>query len=485
MVSFWSTSSFAFYFIVAIFVQRGSSLSMDASRVRGSRVAPPDREATVVLNVRHAGITADFPTCCVGVLLIFLAIPVLWVNERRSARYDSLFVVGLAECVASYADKACADNRGSVVHIQGVAQGAVPVQDRRFRGVAPNGCLRFRSTVQVFQWNEQKNEKSNCIMYNKNWSNAVVKSDGFSDLTKRNTVVRPQVEVGTDTVTCEVVNFGDAFSLPRDLVEQLSGFVNANVVLGKKVEGFRLSGDHYYFPPARDTGPEIGDMRVLFEFVPAGDATVVALHVESKGQTQRDTFLPYRIIPRGISCFKMSTASQRAQQIIEGSKDAGALFRDDRWTCGPFSCVLCCCLGAVNCVNWGFSLAPPQIYNIFPGSVEVAECWLRMRAGADMKKRILRVVSWAVLFCGFSCLFHMVLKDLKSFQFPWSGSFVVAFTLTVSVSSLLVSGAFLWYRQSQAVKWGMLGIGVILFPFLILIMSDRSKQTITEIMFPL
>ena len=45
-------------------------------------------------------------------------------------------------------------------------------------------------------------------------------------------------------------------------------------------------------------------MRVLFEFVPAGDATVVALQVESKGQTQRDTFLPYRMIPRGISCFK-------------------------------------------------------------------------------------------------------------------------------------------------------------------------------------
>ena len=89
----------------------------------------------------------------------------------------------------------------------------------------------------MFQWNEKKNEKSNCIMYNKYWSNAVVKSDGFSDLTKRNTVVRPQVEVGTDTVTCEVVNFGDAFLLPRDLVEQLSGFVNANVVLGKKVEG--------------------------------------------------------------------------------------------------------------------------------------------------------------------------------------------------------------------------------------------------------
>ena len=50
-----------FYLIAAIFVQRGSSLSMDASRVRGSRVAPPDREATVVLNVRHAVITADFP----------------------------------------------------------------------------------------------------------------------------------------------------------------------------------------------------------------------------------------------------------------------------------------------------------------------------------------------------------------------------------------------------------------------------------------
>merc|ERR1712228_36627 len=130
--------------------------------------------------------------------------------------------------------------------------------------------------------------------------------------------------------------------------------------------------------------PTVGDIRVRLEKIPDGPFTVLALQVESGGDT-RDTFIPYRMISRGFC--GISKEEQKRRQIAEGRLVGSQLAEKDKCSFGPLDGLCCCCAGICNLVSTLFSgLLTPEVFHVFSGERKVSECWDEVKARSAMTK---------------------------------------------------------------------------------------------------
>lgn len=418
----------------------------------------------------------------IGLLLIWFSIPCMWMNERRSAMMESLIKNGQAECVIGDSGLAHEDLRGLLVYIRyGEAQGVKPMQDARLEQVScDRGCLRLRTTVEIFQWKEEalRKEKKDSLgggtttttnySYTRRWLDCKQDSSCFHDQSYHNVVSVPGLEPGVQTQTNPGVNYGFAFTLSEDLVNQFddwqtetgSGlFSIQSVNVGDKL--FHPGPDSYYYHQMCRESPQIGDMRVRIEYIPDGPATVLALQAKAESDNGgKDVFIPYRTVPRGLcSCSGPSSEELKALHIAEGRKTADKLYDGDRTDCGPLSQLFCCCTCACNVVTYVFAaIAPPEVYHIFPGQVSREECWSRVSASSSTMKWGLRLVSWLMLFWGLYSLFKPleVMLDIVPFLGPYLGSgaawmmWLSCFVVTLVVAFLIISLAYLRFHPLTA-----------------------------------
>lgn len=420
----------------------------------------------------------SFWAVVIGFFMICVSFPVMWANERRIAKYESLIKIGQRECLTVEPDKSNSENRGSLVHVQGKAEGKAPVVDRRFKEFNMEaGCLLMRSTVEVYQWVETQQTESKkdnvgggttnttTYKYSKQWTSTAINSIYFNERDKVNTVAKPDMRLGTETATCDLVFFGDGFTLTPDLVNQLTNFSDAQSILGDSVGDFKKQGTYFCFPEHRSQ-PEIGDMRAKFEYILDSTATVMALQLS--GRDSKDTFAPYRMISRGLC--GLNEMEQKRRQLIESAKTPEDLYKDSKCTLGPLDCLLCCCVCIPNCVNYCFSgMAPPQIFHLFPGSLSTGDCWNRIEASVSAQKWILRLVGWLLLFVGLMSMLQplFTVLDIVPFLGPylssavWLAAFVVAFILTLAGAFVIMSIAYLVYRPLVGATYLLLAAALV------------------------
>ena len=136
-----------------------------------------------------------FGSVIAGLIMIWFSLPIMWINERRNARMESLIKVGGSECTTTTPEFQNSELRGTLVHVPaGHAHGAAPMQDDRFRSVCcDSGILMIKSVVQVFQWTEQKHEKKtkdnigggttkkSWYTYETEWSSTRIDSGNFHE----------------------------------------------------------------------------------------------------------------------------------------------------------------------------------------------------------------------------------------------------------------------------------------------------------------
>jgi len=445
-----------------------------------------------------------FVAVIVGIILIFFSIPCMIVNERQSARRESLNKIGESECSSVGPHAVDISKRGTLVHInEGNAQGVKAMQDRRFTAFhMQDGCLRMRTTVGAYQWVEHSETKETkdklgggttkktTYTYTKEWRDEEVNSQDFHDKAHQNRVACPALQLGVMTSTCELVHYGEAFVLPKDLVEQFHEFQDASKVVGAKAtheQNCFEKGDGYYFFPANRSGqPEIGDMRAKFEYILNGPATVVALQAQgtdAKGDVQRDQFLPYRMIRRGLC--GIGEEEQKRRQLIEGAKDKSELYDDDKFSCGPLNAVFYCCLGMWNIVLFCFSaLGPPQIYHLMHGKLSRRDCWKRIEAEASLQKWICRAVAWGMLLIGFMAIFQPIFTALEIVpllgpafsNILWFAVGLVALIATLAVAALVMSMAYLVYRPMIGLFYLVLAGIIVAVPLVISRIVNHGQQ---------
>jgi len=433
-----------------------------------------------------------FISVLIGILLIVFSIPCMWVNERRAARFESLIAVGEGECSTVGFDKVSGGNRGMLVHVAGAsAEGKKPLQDDRFSEFKfDSKCLRISSTVEAFQWVEhEKTEKRKdnigggettikTYTYSKEWTSSKIDSTTFKQRGHENRLAKPSMTLGDRSKTCTTVYYGEAFQLPAEMVDQLSNFQDASNILGSYAGDFSQSGEYYYYP-AQHGSPDIGDMRATFKYIPDGPVTAMGLQIEDPKLT-RDTFIPYRLVGRGCCCCAVSDDKLKTLQIKEGQKTPDDLYADDKMTLGPFDLCCYCCLGVCNLVTYAFSgFAPPQIFHLFPGELNMAACWRNVKLQAGLQKWVLRGVAWLMMLIGLNMCFEPLFTviDIIPFLGPLLSKFIAfavficALIVTLAIATLVISIAYLFYRPLLGMFYLVIAAAVVAVPVVIIQMT--------------
>ncbi|CAE8684818.1 unnamed protein product [Polarella glacialis] len=436
----------------------------------------------------------SFNSMLLGIALMFFSIAFLWVNEARNAEQESVIYLGQSEVQSIDVKSSSADaqDSGTLVHLTGAAaQGVGSIKDQRFAHVKWDQCLRIRVTVEAYQWQEAKHSEEvkdrvgggsttvTSFSYDSMWSSQKIDSGSFHESSShRNILMLPALALGKETSTNDAVQYGDHHFVPCDLVAQLDNFQDASSLVGASVYTtsggkFDQKGDWYYYLSGRllDSNTcQIGDMRVRFEYVPDGPATILALQTDDEKLAGCGTFLPYRLVSRGFFGYLSGKELQRSL-VAEGKLSGDDLY--ERGACGgPLASLCCCC----NLVKKLFAqLSPPQIYGMFRGQLSAQECFERLSSQAVAKKWMFRLLGWVLLYAGFMAFLHplFVVFDIIPFLGPYFGTFVnyavgiVAFLGTLAVATLVVSLAYMVYHPLLGLLYLLLTGAILAAPMII------------------
>jgi len=422
-----------------------------------------------------------------GLWLILLSLALMWMNEERNAQQESILQLGMSE-VQTIASKWVDEQlHGTLVHMNDAdAQGIDEMKDRRFPALRmDSGCLRMRSQVQVYQWEETERRVKSTIddmrmtdfFYREIWSDSQIDSASFRQPSHKNSISVAGLQCGTVQIANTTVKYGDGYYLPKELVEQLDNWKNANshvknleyndTRFGNPTEGW------LYYPESAAKSPTVGSVRVRLEYVADGPVSIVALQTADDKHPRAASFLPYRLVSRGLCCGLRDEALQKAL-LIQGRKHPQDLCAKEAWTFGPFEwlCCLCCCSGLLCCccnlIARLFTVAPPQIFAAYPGRSTVSEVFDKLNTSRPVVKWGLRLLSWLLLYAGNYALFRplLVVLDILPFLGPYISSGagwvirVVVFLATAVLATLVISVAFLRYHPFVGFTY-MAGVGII------------------------
>mmetsp|Transcript_90054 Transcript_90054/g.280282 ORF Transcript_90054/g.280282 Transcript_90054/m.280282 type:complete len:519 (+) Transcript_90054:80-1636(+) len=432
-----------------------------------------------------------------GLVLIVFSVPVLWVNESRNAKMETVVTRGQSQCRTVSGKTAEPDNRNWLVHLEGEPmRSAAKVSDPDFGVVFESNCVRLRSTVEIFQniQHEHKEERERTgggkdiittYSYTTEWQSSWNDSSNYQDGGKANSKP-PGVEPDVRTVDCSRVEYGGAFVLPEELVSQCCEFVSAEPRLEETLKHrgggwgggttFSKRGDGYFYYPVDGdnarTDAKVGDARVRFEYVADGLASVLALQADKKGEPL-ESFLPFRMISRGWCGMQEEEEKLALRQAGELSKDELAQ-ASQLGSGGGCLWMLCC---ACNLVSMCFSsVLTPEIFHLLHGSKSSAEMFKEVSSRMQMTKWALRLVGWLMLFAGLYMLFSPFLTFITIIPFlgpilsKLGGAliWVLCFVTTLAVASLIICTAYLVYHPLLALLYSAVAAAVVLVPLALL-----------------
>jgi hypothetical protein len=441
----------------------------------------------------------------VGWVLIFFSIPILWFNERRLAKMESLVITGKSEFSTVSAKLAEKEKCGDLVHLQNESMvSAAPVNDSQFDAKFDSNCVRLQSLVEVFQIIEHEKteekekfgggkEKITTYTYDESWSAEWHDSRKYHNANKRGTNWKLEsLNTGSFMTNSKRVELGEGFVLSGALVDQCCNWSSAAERLGSSVAfssgkaQFRLgTDDHFYFrrnssmmgmsySDAKwegDGSPQVGDCRVRFSIVPDGPVTVLALQAEADHPGERSSFLPYRVIQRPF-CGSMETEAKRRAFINQGQKSHEDLADEDGCPgCFP---TLCCC--ACNIVAKCCSaLFTPEINHLWDGDKSSNQCFKDIANAAAATTWMIRFGGWLMMFIGLYMTFAPFTEILVILPFLGPilksvGNFVVglfSFIVTVLISLIIIMIAWLAYHPLYAFFYSLLIGAVMAAPMVI------------------
>lgn len=410
----------------------------------------------------------SFITAFCGILLIPFALSLMWMNEQRNARHESLLQLATSEVSSISSSSMNAELHGTLVHLNDAeAKGVEEMKDARFPMVSMTGGLRLRSTCEVYQCEQQVSEKkkkdnlgggettTKTYSYSKKWSKFQIDSSGFKEAGHRNSIAIAGLKVGDEEVVNGTVKYGEGFYLPRVLVTTLNNWLGGDSLVNGPLQAFSCTfekSDNWYYYPKRPT-PEVGDIRVRFEYVPDGPVSVLALQTQDK-ERPGATFLPYRLVSRGL-CGTLTGEALQAALEQQGRKEPEQLYEEDACRAGPLACLCCCCNLITRCFS---HLAPPQVFAAWHGHKSKAECMESLQMQGIMLKWGLRLLSWVLLYAACYMLFEplIVILDIIPFlgKYISSGTSwilaVVILLITAVLATIVISLAYLLYHPLMA-----------------------------------
>ncbi|MCM8532089.1 MAG: TMEM43 family protein [Lentisphaeraceae bacterium] len=358
-----------------------------------------------------------------GGLLFLVAFPVLWFNEGRAVNTAKRINFAKDNIVVADAAKVESGNEGKLVHLAAKASTEEVLKDEVF-GVSSK-ALKLTRKVEVFQWVEEKESKSEkklggsketvtTYKYSQQWSDTLVNSSEFkkTSYTDENGTEKTRqnptsLKFQNKEVIAKDVSLG-AYKLPEGFVRQIS---KSETLMGLEVpKGIKetISKTPSGFYIGKDLSkPQVGDLKISYSFVPAQDVSILAKQV-------KDTFSAY------------NTPFGNFERLEAGVVDASGMIANAK--------------ASNSSLTW-----------------------------------ILRVVGFVLMLIGLSMIFAplAVIADVVPFigSFVSMGTFVLSGLIAIPFTALTIGIAWIFYRPMVGVPLVLIALGAIYVAF-----SKRKKS---------
>lgn len=224
-----------------------------------------------------------------GLVLFLIAFPVLWLNEGRAVKTARALDEGAANVVSVSPDTVDASNQGKLIHTTAPLTTEGVLADSTF-GVSADNLVRMRRVVEMYQWRENRREErqtnvggsetvQTTYTYEQTWSSSAIDSSGFHDAANhRNPGAMPYPDEEFRHATGRL----GAFEVSENILSRFGTFQPLRLTeetfaaLPETVRSSFQLHDGGLYRGANPATPAIGDVRVRFEQVPEGVASVVA-----------------------------------------------------------------------------------------------------------------------------------------------------------------------------------------------------------------
>jgi hypothetical protein len=357
----------------------------------------------------------------IGLVLIVVSLPVLFLNEGRAVKTKKSLDQGAKEVREVSVEAPDAANEGKLIYFKGDAVAEGELEDVDF-GVKAK-ALVLKREVQYYQWVEDTKtetkkklgggeEQVKTYSYDKKWVDRAVDSSQFHDSPPH---TNPPVVVEKSQLRSNPIKVG-GFTLSDGLVGQIDNFtelrLEGEVVFPEAISGHKVHREAGGFYVGKlPTSPEVGAARVSYKVALPGVVSVVAAQSGN-----------------GLTAFK-ADAGGTIEMLATGSQTAAQMF-------------------------------------------ETAH------QGNKMMTWILRVLGFVLMMIGFNLLFRplSVLADVVPFigTIVGAGTGIIAFLLSFVISITVIAVAWIFYRPLIGVSLLVL-VGVGLY-FLFKKMSAKKAQ---------
>jgi hypothetical protein len=239
-------------------------------------------------------ILASIKGVLVGLTLVVASFPLLWVNEGCAVKIARGLAEGRGQVVEAPSTAPNPALEGRLVHTTGRVATATGAQDTEFQ-LALRDAVRLDRDVEMYQWVEKVTERKEKNLggseetvrettYVKEWSSSAIDSRNFKLKQKDGEpTTNPSLPLAAQEFRAHDVKLG-VFRLSDGLVGDIGGrqpvtldaSVLQHVPAAARARGQAQLADGGIFIGASPSAPRVGDLRIRFHKVPAGDASVVA-----------------------------------------------------------------------------------------------------------------------------------------------------------------------------------------------------------------
>lgn len=271
----------------------------------------------------------SFKGILVGVILIGVSFPVLWINEGRAVRRAKALEEGEKLVVPIQATDTQPEWEGKLVHLSGRAETDEELSDPDFMVKAK--ALRLLRRVQMYQWEERESRETRkklgggeetvtTYSYEKTWSSDLERSGQFKHPSGHENPDRMPFDRHEEQAT--LVRLG-GYQLSAGQVGRIDADEPLRVdsaLLGSLPESLRgrlqVNAEGELYLGANPSNPQIGDLRISFSQVPPVDVSIVARRIGNSFEPYLAKTGPVDLLQTGLHSAEAMFAAAKQQNAI-------------------------------------------------------------------------------------------------------------------------------------------------------------------------
>lgn len=252
-----------------------------------------------------------------GFIVIIIGIILLWWNEGNNVKNLKTTAEMDKSVIEVSSDKVDSNNEGKLIATSGKIENTEELVDNVFQVkiVTP----KMRRIVEVYQWEEDSDtdeDGNTTYQYQKVWKDEIIDSTDFHQSGHDNP---KQMQYQNEVYKSNNVKVG-AFTLSPDQVDRLSTNATYNSFNEEVASqlGLKIASD-YLTSSVDINNPQIGDMRISFEYNNSTDISILAVQ---KGNTFGDF-----VSKAGKTINKVMDGTHSGTEMINSIKEGNKLFK--------------------------------------------------------------------------------------------------------------------------------------------------------------